>query len=544
MTSLRFSPRAVPLAAAILLLGLAGPAAALGDQGPDRDTGSTLAFAACGDGFECATLTVPLDYDHRSRGTLDLPVARRPATDPEHRIGTLFVNFGGPGDATAETLRAGGIGAFAGLNDRYDIVGWDPRGTGGTDAIDCKADPSKIGPYSQPFARPDGLDRSGLIARFEAYNDRCLALNPRILPFTTTGSTARDMNALRAALHEDKANYFGFSYGTFLGATYESLFPDRVGRFVLDGAVDPDQYINDPVQALRQQTKGFEVALGRFLQACARDQVTCLGFGADDPWATYDILVDSMNAAPLPGAPGDPRVVDGDDLLAGSLIVLYNKGNWPLLAQALAAASRGDGSIVQFLADAFYGRAPDGTFDPLTDRFFAITGTENRFPRDDLNQYFKIGADDFDLFDHAWWNSGYADLAQALWPVRPVGAFFGPFRGPEAAPTTLVVANTYDPATPYKGARRMVTQLGNARLLTMRGDGHTAYPGNSPCIDVAVEAYLKEGRVPPAGTVCVQDVPFVQSPEAAAAGTGSRAVRRALRRGMQPHTKPLASVAG
>jgi pimeloyl-ACP methyl ester carboxylesterase len=540
MTSPPFPRRAVTLAAALLVLALAAPATAPAAQEPGGDGDSAaLQFTPCADGFECATLTVPLDYTHRSRGTLALPVVRKPATDPARRLGSLLVNFGGPGDATTESLLGGGIDAFAGVNDRYDVVGWDPRGTGGTDAIDCDANLEQIGPIVQPFPRPDTLDRGRLINQYQAYNTRCVDLNPRVLPFVTTGNSARDMDRLRAGLGEDRIDYLGYSYGTFLGATYETLFPDHVGRFVLDGALDANEFLTDPIHGIRQQTKAFEVELGRFFQACAADQAACLDFGGKDPWAAYDVLVDQLNATPIPGAPGSQRVVDGDDILAGSLAVLGAKFLWPLLAEALATASQGDGTLAQLLVDAFYGRLDDGTFDPFFDRFYAITSTEMQFPRNNLDAYFKLGAEDFDLFDHFWWNSGYFDLAQALWPVKPQGAFLGPFKAPGNATPTLVVGTTYDPATPYKGAKRLVNQLGNARLLTMRGDGHTAYPGNSPCIDVAVEAYLEDGVVPPPGVVCVQDVPFEQ-PAAATptSGAGTRRLRQALRQALQPHTKP------
>jgi hypothetical protein len=268
--------------------------------------------------------------------------------------------------------------------------------------------------------------------------------------------------------------------------------------------------MNDPVQAIRLQTRGFEDVLKRFLQACAAHQDACLGFGGDDPWAAYDALVASMNASPLPAGGPDPRPVDGDDLEAGSLVLLYAKQNWPFLAQVLKSASMGDGTLVRAIADAYYGWEPDGTTDPGFDRFYALTSTENRWPRLSVGEWLKISSDDYELFDHFWFNSGYFDFAQALWPVRPQHAFYGPFRGTSSGPTTLVVGTTYDPATPYRGAIRLVAQLGNARLLTMVGDNHTAYPGNSSCIDVAVEAYLQQNQLPPTGTVCRQEVPFVQ----------------------------------
>ena len=362
----------------------------------------------------------------------------------------------------------------------------------------------------QPLPRPDTLDVGRFLRNVNAYNARCVALNARILPFASTADTARDMDRLRELLHEDRATYFGYSYGTFLGATYESLFPNRVGRFVLDGALNPDQYINDPVQAIRQQTKGFEVVLGRFFQACAAHQDACLGFGGDDPWAAFDALVASMNAAPLPAGGPDPRPADGDDLLAGTLVLLYAKQNWPFLAEVLQAASRGDGTLVRAIADGYYGWEPDGTTNPGFDRFYALTSAENRWPRLSVGEWLKISADDYELFDHFWFNSGYFDFAQALWPLRSQHAYYGPFRGTRSGPTTLVVGTTYDPATPYHGAIRLVAQLENARLLTMVGDNHTAYPGNSACIDTAVEAYLEESQLPPARTSCRQQVPFVQ----------------------------------
>lgn len=526
-----FAPRSWLPVIAVAVFAMLAPAASADHKPPGN---GQLNWTDCGDGFQCATLTVPLDYGKPQRGTLALPVTRKPATDTAHRIGTLFVDFGGPGDATAETLRGGGIDVFANLNDRYDIVGWDPRGTGGTDAIDCKANQEQIGQYAQPFPRPDSLDTNSLLRRVLTYDRRCAQLNPKILPYVTTAATVRDMDRLRQLLGDDRANYLGFSYGTYLGASYEAIFPNRVGRFVLDGALDPTQYANDPVQALRAQTKAFEVALGRFLQACAGNQAACRGFGGGDPWAAYDALVDSMNTTPLPAAgyPVDPRPADGDDLLSGTLTALYNKGNWPFLAQALAAAQAGDGTLVRFLSDNFYARNDDGTYDPISDRYVAISSVDQRWPHD-VGQLLKTGADDFDLFDHFWFNSGYADLTNALWQARGNDPYYGPFHGSRSAPPTLVVGTTYDPATPYKGAKRLVSQLGNARLLTMVGDGHTAYFGNSPCIDAAVESYLEQGTVPAAGTTCQQEVPFEQ-PQAA-----QRLSAPLARTPLRLHMKPL-----
>ncbi|HEX2104928.1 MAG TPA: alpha/beta hydrolase [Solirubrobacteraceae bacterium] len=468
---------------------------------------------------------MPRHYANPRGATLRLPVARLPARRRAGRFGALFVNFGGPGEPAAESLRAIGASAFTALNARYDIVGVDPRGTGGTGAIDCRSNPETSGPIAQPFPRPATLQAQALIANHRSYVSRCLRLNRRILPYVTTANSARDMDRVRRALGLTAISFLGFSYGTLLGATYESLFPAHVGRFVLDGAVDPATYLNRPIQSQREQTRAFETALGRFFQACAAHQGACERFGADDPWAAFDRLAASMNAAPLPARGRDPRPADGDDLLAAASIGLFAKQLWPFLARALAQAVDGDGTGVRRLADEFYRRNPDGTYDPLNDRFFAITSLEARAPTG-IGLYLDVAADDFELFPHFWWNSGYSVLAWSQWPVRPRGAYYGPFSAPASALPTLVVGTTYDPATPYADAPRLAATLGNARLLTMRGDGHTAYlGGNSGCIDRAVERYLIAGVVPPAGTVCAQDVPFRRLPGRASLATVARSVR-------------------
>jgi pimeloyl-ACP methyl ester carboxylesterase len=431
MTRSRRLPTRPATAVGLAILGLA-----VAPPGATAAGGVTtkLRWRACGEGFQCATARVPRNYARPGGPALRLRVTRKRATSPARRLGSLFVNFGGPGDATAETLRAGGLSAFRSLNDRFDIVGFDPRGTGGTDAIDCRANLELVGPSAQPFPRPSTLDAAALIARNQAYISRCLALNPRILPFVTTANTARDMDRIRRALGEDRIAFFGFSYGTFLGTTYETLFPAHVGRFVLDGAVAPDEYLNDPIRSVRDQTRAFEVALGRFLRACAAHQSACGGFGGGRPRAAFDGLVESMNASPLPSRGRDARTADGDDLLAGSTAALTAKQGWPFLAEALRQAARGDGTGVRRLADAAYLRRPGGTYDPLLDRFIAISSLEAR-TSGPVERYLAIGAEDFRLFPHFWWNSGYGAITAALWPVRPLSSWEPPLTRRRRTPT-------------------------------------------------------------------------------------------------------------
>lgn len=257
-----------------------------------------------------------------------------PAVDQQHRIGSLFFNFGGPGAPAVDYLQANGAGFMSALNQRFDIVAFDPRGVGpSSPSIDCKVNQETQGTSSQPFTTPFNLDAGALIAKDLRYVKRCIALNGEILAHVSTADVARDLDRLRGLVTDRKLNYLGFSYGTFLGATYASLFPNNFRALVLDGPVDAGAYLADPLSGSNEQTSAFERALGRFFQACAHDQAACSGFGSSDPWDAYDQLIDAANAAPIPAAgyTPDPRPVDGDDINAVAVVVIYAKQNWGVL---------------------------------------------------------------------------------------------------------------------------------------------------------------------------------------------------------------------
>jgi hypothetical protein len=202
------------------------------------------------------------------------------------------------------------------------------------------------------------------------------------------------------------------------------------------------------------------------------------------------------------------EAVDGDDLRVAAAISLYDKRAWPGLAEALAQAETGNGSLLRTLTDQFYMRLADNSYDALNDRYFAIDATEQRYPRK-LAPYLSAGARAWRRHPHFYFNSGYSEIAYSLFPAHDRDAFSGPFRLPRSAVTPLVVATTFDPATPYRDARRLVGALGKGRILTMNGDGHTAYGNGSPgCVDAAVNAYLIRRALPRAGRTCVQHLPF------------------------------------
>jgi pimeloyl-ACP methyl ester carboxylesterase len=527
------------LAVAVAALA-AAPAVAAAKHKPASSP--AIAWQTCADAeaFDCAIVRVPRDYDHPNGPKLDIAATRLHAQG--QRKGSLFVNFGGPGGDAVATLKAIAQDFLGNLNQHFDIVGFDPRGVGeSSPAIDCHANQETEGVYSKPFMRPD-MDARAYFLRTRNYVEQCLSANPGIFPYVSTANVARDMDLIRKGLGDSRVNYLGFSYGTFLGATYASLFPHRYRALVLDGPLDPNQYINKPEANLREQSAGFERAIQRFFQACAAHQDACSGFGGDDPHDAYDQLVDRLNAAPWVGADG--RAVTGDDLLNATVGLVYAKQNWSLLGELLAVTDAGDGSFLRFVSDILYGLQADGSYDPLTDRYFTLSASEQRYSHD-IWHYFDAGDNSWGMFDHAWQNTGYVELNWGLWPVKDRDAFYGPFRAAADETPVLVVDTTYDPATPYRGGLRLARQLGNARVLTMRGDGHTAYGGNSPCIDEKVEAYIDGLAVPAAGTSCRQEVPF--APETTATATAGNAARARLARQlgrMGPGITPLVTGIG
>jgi pimeloyl-ACP methyl ester carboxylesterase len=478
-------------------------------------------------GVQCASAAVPLDYDEPAGPQVQIALAKVPATDPAQRIGSLFFNPGGPGGPAVEFLQTAGASRFAALNQRFDIVAFDPRGVGqSSPSIDCVI-PESEDPATQPSPTPIDLDADALVALAQRYVDSCLASNDEILAHVSTANVARDLDLLRAAVGDERLSYLGYSYGTFLGATYAALFPDRHRALVLDGAIDPVAYIADPVSLSTEQLAGFELALDRFLLACAADQAACSGFGGSDPAAAYDALLAAAATAPLPADryTPDTRPVTVDDVRAVTSKLLYSKPAWGLLAEALAQGAAGDGSLLRAIVDLIVQpRDEDGSLTPLIDRLFAISAAERQWPTD-VDEYLERGAREWAEFPHFWGVAAYSEIPFALWPVRDDDAYAGPFTVDPASATPLVIGTTYDPATPYSGSVAMVERMGNARLLTMEGDGHTAYGGNSSCIDSATEAYLIDLVLPAPGTVCQQEVPFeaVVPVEVGAGSSGSPA---------------------
>ena len=523
MRPIRRRRAGVALCAAAALLAAAAPASAKPRAVPD------LAWEACEEapGWECATALVPRSYG-RSNGKLRLAVTRLPAADPDERIGTLFVNYGGPGAGAVGPSHAFGEFLFAPLLDRFDLVAFDPRGTDGSDgAIDCGANQETEGPYSNPYFEP-GDDLGAYLDRVERYWDKCRASGLKHLQYASTANYARDMDLLRRALGDRKLNYFGFSYGTFIGATYAALFPQHHRAMVLDGPVDPDQYINRPLSALAAQTAGLRARRSAASSRPARWPGTSApSAGTTRGWPTTCWWSAPTRRPSRPVAP-IRRPVTGDEILNATVVALYTRYWWTDLAVALEEAAAGDATLLRQMSDDAYGREDDGTYGPGTDRYIGLSA-EQRYPGSIL-PYLEQGEQSWTSFDHFWFNSGYVELYWRAIPVSVKDAYYGPWDVPRSASTPLVIGTRYDPATPYRSAKRLVQRMGNARLLTLNGDGHTGFFHGSDCIDARVIDYIITLELPEPRTQCAQDIPFpLPSGDAAGQGVAASGAARGAR---------------
>lgn len=454
-----------------------------------------LDWQRCREAFECATLTVPLDYRDPDGDTLGIALLRRPADEPGQRIGSLVVNPGGPG-APGTTYAEQASAQFGDpLLARYDLVGFDPRGTGESSPVDCLGD-AELNDYLAADPLPDSPQEvAELVDGVRRMGRGCAERSGDVAAHVSTIEAARDMDVLRAALGEAELTYFGASYGTKLGATYAELFPDRVGRFVLDGAVDVTM---TALESALGQAGGFETALRAYVDHCVEGGDCVLGGTVDDALARLVAFLDEVDREPLPTRDG--RQLRAGDALLGIITPLYVSDYWSLLDQGLQQAFDGDGSVLMLLADAYASRQPDGSFtNNGMEAIVAINCLDDpeSLPVEQVPSYY----DEFERVAptlgriFAWGLVGCVDypLKSSERPLRIDGAGAAPI---------VVTGTTRDPATPYAWAQALAKQLESAVLVTRDGDGHTAYGSGNACVDDALEAYLVDGEVPRDGLRC------------------------------------------
>ena len=442
-------------------------------------------------------MKAPLDWSDPKGDTIGLELIRvRTTGAANERIGSLIFNFGGPGGSGVTSLPAFAEG-YEKLRTRYDLVSFDPRGVGRSDPVLCEND-QQLDAYFQQDATPDdAAERTQLVDNTKEFNNACEDNSEKILPHVRTTDAARDLDLMRQVLGDDKLHYFGISYGTELGGVYAHLFPKRVGRAVFDAVVDPTQ---DPEQGSLGQARGFQLALDNFAEDCVSQAEECpIGDSAQDVKDRIAKLLDDLDRTPIQGI--FPRQLTQTAATSGIAQALYSKDFWEYLTEGLEQAYDGDGRILLSLADSMNGRSDNGEYSNITPANVAINCADDK-PRYD-SAYVERKLPDFraasDLFgDYLAWSM----LSCTDWAV-PGAADHPDVSAPGSAPI-LVVGNTGDPATPYEGARAMVNALGKGVgvELTYRGQGHGAYDSKNKCVQGAVDGYLLDGKVPPAGTVC------------------------------------------
>ncbi|MCU0283622.1 MAG: alpha/beta hydrolase [Candidatus Nanopelagicales bacterium] len=458
-------------------------------------------WEGCGDGFDCARVTVPLDYANPDDGSLELEVVRLQARDAR---GSLLLNPGGPGGSGVEYARAARIVLTPDVVDAYDVVGFDPRGVVSSAPVDCIEDSE----LDAIFAADGTPDTPQEVAELEEISERfgpgCQSRSPEVAPFMDTESAARDMDIIRAVLGEERLDYLGKSYGTYLGAQYAELFPERVGRMVLDGVL-PSSLDSDALTF--GQAKAFDVALQRFVADCIEQEDCPLPRDVDAGVARIQQFLADLDATPIPGV-GDRMLTEALATYAILSYLYFPPSDWDTLRFGLDAAFQGDGSVLMDMMDERIQRNPDGTFaNNGNEAFYAVScldrpGVGGADHAAGLAEQWAAEAPVFGPY-LAWGN-----LPCWQWPMGAGTAEAAGeppvFTAPGSAPI-LVVSTTYDMATPHEWGVQVAGELENATLLTYDGDGHTAYTSGSSCIDEAVDAYLLDGTLPAEGTVCTAD---------------------------------------
>lgn len=453
-----------------------------------------IAWTSCGGGFQCGTVQVPLDYAHPSAGTIDIALNRKPATIPAQRIGSLLINPGGPGASGIDWIAASAP-AFAILNRKFDLVGFDPRGIGRSAPVRCLDGPSMDTFVALDGVLDDSQEKAAAIQADKDFAAGCGQLSGRVLPFVDTASAAKDMDVMRAALGDDTLTYLGFSYGTYLGEWYAHLFPTHIRAIVLDAVLDPSLSADD---LNISQAASFDQNLKAFLADCNAHKAVapkCAFAQSGDPASKLDAMMQRFDTTPL--AVGNRALTRA---LAQTAVAqeLYDQSTWPDLALGLTQADQGHGAVLMSFADSYLKRHTDGTYDNEIEANYAVNCLDHP-ALTDISAYDKLGPAYAQASSFFGPSFQYSNLPCAYWPAKPTG-HAGPLTA-DGAPPILLVGGTNDPATPYAWAVAAHKQLSGSILVTRNGNGHGSY-GVSICATIAEINYLLNLQLPAEGTVC------------------------------------------
>lgn len=462
-------------------------------EGLEEIYGQEVAWEECGGSFDCATIQVPLSYEDPTGETIDIAIKRFRAIDEP--LGTMFINPGGPGGSGIEMVDSVSAYFSADLLRNYNIIGFDPRGVGESTAVRCYDSDQLNEMYDELWDLETDEGWDGYVASQEAYGQACLDNTGPVLEHLDTVSAARDLDVLRGVAGDATLTYFGFSYGTFLGATYAELFPQRVGRLVLDGAVDPALDYQGIVEG---QTIGFDRAYRAFVEDCQAGPACPLTGDVEAGIDQTIALLDQLADQPMESSDPDRPVTDSE-LINAMVISLYSSTSWGSLSSALTGLiDNDDPSEVQILSDYAMERDAEGNYPEDEGAFGAIDCLDYpvELDRDAITAEAERLEGVSDLFGPYM---GYGEIGCATMPFQSV-AERQEIHATGAAPI-VVIGTTRDPATPYEWAEALAEQLDSGIFIGYDGDGHTAY-GGSDCVDDAVDAFLVDGTLPEDGLSC------------------------------------------
>jgi pimeloyl-ACP methyl ester carboxylesterase len=473
------------------LLSLAVLAAAV--PAASARTSAPILWRSCGAPFECASLRVPIDYAHPGNGSMQVALTRLRATGPGRRIGSLLLNPGGPGEPGGTFLHEiVGLASFRKLRQRFDLVSFDPRGTGGSGALHCLDDRGLDRFFASDPLSTTAAGLRDVVDTSRAFASGCAAHAGRLLPFVDSRSVARDLDRIRAAVGDPKLTYLGLSYGTFLGAQYLRLFPRRVRALVLDGVVDPSL---TTAQRAEVQANALEGDLDDFFAWCVARPTLCALARDGVPRTVFDRLLEQLGRAKLKVG---PRLLGRDETMQVVATALYAPQQYASLANALDGAVHGDGRPLLAGFDFSVGRGHDGHYGSFAASYLATTCLDGE-PLASVHAYEQLAARLARVAPHFGAATAYTTLPCLFWPVRP-RLHPAPLVA-RGVPRLLVLGATGDPATPLSESRSLVHQLPGSILLTRRGDGHTSFT-MSPCVSAAATTYLVSLQLPRPGTTC------------------------------------------
>ncbi|SOC56310.1 alpha/beta hydrolase [Ornithinimicrobium cerasi] len=464
-------------------------------EGLEDFYGQELGWTSCESLFECATVTVPIDYAEPTGGTIEIAVLRAPARGEGQ--GSLLVNPGGPGASGVDYAMSAGAVFSEEVRRAYDVVGFDPRGVGRSAPVNCVSD-AELDVYLGHDTTPDDeaeRDRQEEVLR--GFAEGCLENAPDLAPHLSTVEAARDMDVLRSALGEETVTYVGASYGTYLGTIYANLFPDRVGRFVLDGAMDPTL---EGEEVGRGQAAGFERATRAYVEDCVAQGGCPLGSDVESAMERIPAFLDELDAQPLPVQGDTVTELTEGWAFYGIAVAMYDQTAWPILSQAFEAAFAGNGTLLMFLANAYARRGSDGSYSSNMMEAFQAIGclvpesaeTEEKPVAERVAEFSEVAP--------TWGRYFGAVSVCEYWEVN--GSEEPEDYSASGAAPIVVIGTTRDPATPYEWAEGLAEVLESGVLISYDGDGHTAYGRSNDCVDDAVDAYLLEGTVPQDGLRC------------------------------------------